>query len=62
MGPMGPLDMPYMSSMSHTSGIDIIGGGFTSKSKEFPSCDNVGGVGGWNRTPYLVNPLANLFP
>jgi len=50
-----------MSSMFHTSGIDPIHGSFTSKSKESPSSDNVGGVDGWNHTPCLVNPLTNLF-
>jgi hypothetical protein len=35
-----------MSSMLHTSGIDTTEGTSISKSKEFPSCDNVGGVGG----------------
>jgi hypothetical protein len=51
-----------MSSMSHTSGTDTIGGSFVSKYEESPLGDNVGGVGGRNRTPRLVNPLANLFP
>jgi hypothetical protein len=46
--------------MSHSSGIDIIGGSFASKSKESPLCDKVGEVGGRNRTPRLVNPLINL--
>jgi hypothetical protein len=39
----GPLEVPYMSSMSHTSGIDIISGSFVLES---PLGDNVGGVGG----------------
>jgi hypothetical protein len=49
-----------MSSMSHTSGTDTTGGSSTSKSKESPLGDNVGGVGGWNHTSCLVNPLASL--
>ncbi len=56
----GPLEAPYMSSMSHTSGIDIIGGSFALEFEESPLGDNVGGVGGWNHTPCLVNLLANL--
>jgi hypothetical protein len=49
-----------MSFMSHTSGTDIHTGNFVSKFEEFPLGDNVGGVGGWNHTLDLVNPLANL--
>jgi hypothetical protein len=46
--------------MSHTSGIDITIGNFASKFEDFPLGDNVGGVGGRNYTPDLINPLANL--
>jgi hypothetical protein len=42
----GLLEAPYMSSMSHTSGIDTIGGSSISKFEESPLGDNVGGVGG----------------
>jgi hypothetical protein len=49
-----------MSFMSHTNGTDTIGGSYASRFKECPSCDNVGGVGGWNRTPHLINPSRNL--
>jgi hypothetical protein len=41
-----------MFSMSHTSGTHIIGGSFALESL---SGDNVGGVGGQNRTPHLIN-------
>jgi GMP synthase PP-ATPase subunit len=58
----GPLEATYMSSMSHTSDTDIANGNYASKFKEFPSCDNVGGLGGQNHTLRLVNPLTNLFP
>jgi hypothetical protein len=57
----GPLEAPYMSSMSHTSDIDITNGSSASKFEESPSCDNVGGVGGRNDTPHLVNLLTNMF-
>jgi hypothetical protein len=46
-----------MSSIYHTSGVDTTDGGFVSKFEESPSCDNVGGVGGKNHTPRLINPL-----
>jgi hypothetical protein len=49
-----------VSSMSHKNGIDTIGGSYVSKFEEYPSCDNVSGVGGWNHTPHLVNPPINL--
>jgi hypothetical protein len=49
-----------MFSMFHASGIDTIGGSFVSKFEESPLGDNVGGVGGWNRNPRLINLLANL--
>jgi hypothetical protein len=45
----GPLKVPYMSSMSHTSGIDLTNGSYASKFDELPSSDNVGGVGDRNR-------------
>jgi hypothetical protein len=51
-----------MSSMSHTSGIDTTSGNSTSKFEKYPPSDNVGGVGGWNQTPCLVNPLTNPSP
>ncbi len=47
----GPLEVPYMSSMSHTSGIDLTNGTFASKFEESPSSDNVSGVGGRNHIP-----------
>jgi len=53
----GPLEAPYMSF--HTSGNDTTDGSSVSKSKESPLNDNVDGVGGWNHTPRLVNPLEN---
>ncbi len=56
----GPLEAPYMSFMSHTSGIDITIGNFVFEFEEFSLGDNVGGVGGWNHTPDLINPLASL--
>jgi len=40
----GPLEAPYMSSMSHTSGIDPTDGSSTLEFEESPSNDNVGGV------------------
>jgi hypothetical protein len=49
-----------MFSMSHTNGTDITGGSSTLEYEEFPLGDNVNGVGGWNRTPCLINPLTNL--
>jgi len=57
----GPLEAPYMSSMSHTSGTNIINGNSTSESKESSLGDNVSGLGGWNYTPGLINPLIILF-
>jgi hypothetical protein len=57
----GPLEAPYMSSMSHTSGTNIIDGNSTSESKEFSLGDNVSGVGGWNCTLGLINLLVILF-
>jgi hypothetical protein len=51
-----------MSTMSHTSGTNTIGGSFTLEFKESPPGDNVGGVGGWNHTPRQVNPPANMSP
>ncbi len=45
------MEAPYMSSMSHTSGIDRTNGSFASKIEESPLNDNVGGVGGWNCIP-----------
>jgi len=56
----GPLEAPYMSSMSHTSDINIIGSSYASKFEESPLSDNVGGVGGHNRIPLLVNLAVNL--
>jgi hypothetical protein len=58
----GPLEVPYMSSVSHTSGINTTSASFASKFEESPLGDNAGGVGGWNYTPHIVNPLANMFP
>jgi hypothetical protein len=49
-----------MSSMSHISGTDTTDGNFALEFKEYLSCDNVGGVGGWNHIPCLVNPLTTL--
>ncbi len=45
-----------MSSMSHTSGIDTTSGSSISKFEKPPLGGNVGGVGGRNHTPHLVNP------
>jgi hypothetical protein len=47
------LEARYMSFMSYISGIDITSDNFVLKFEEFP-------LGGWNHTPYLVNPLANM--
>jgi hypothetical protein len=58
----GPLEAPYMSSMSHTNDTDTTNGNSASKFEESPSGDNVAGVGGRNHTVCLVNPLTNLFP
>jgi len=58
----GPLEVPYTSSMSHTNGTNIIGGSSTLEYEEFPLGDNVNGIGGWNCTPCLINPLTNLPP
>jgi hypothetical protein len=58
----GPLEASYMSSMYHTSGTDTIDGSSISKYEESPLVDNVGGVGGQNHTPRLINFLINLFP
>ncbi len=46
-----PLEVPYMFSMSHTSGINPTNGSSTSTFEESPSNDDVGGIGGWNRIP-----------
>jgi hypothetical protein len=56
----GPLEVPYMSSMSHTNGTNTTNVSSISKSKESPLRDNVGGVGGWNHNPHLINLSANL--
>jgi hypothetical protein len=41
-----PLEAPYMSSIFDTSGTNTIDGSSTLESKEYPSSDNVNGVGG----------------
>jgi hypothetical protein len=42
----GFLEVQHMSSMSHTSGTNIISGSYVSKYKESPLGDNVNGIGG----------------
>jgi hypothetical protein len=49
-----------MSSMSHTRDIDTIGGSYASKFEESPLSDNLGGVGGQNCIPHLINHSTNL--
>jgi hypothetical protein len=49
-----------MFSMPHMNGTNIIDNSFTLKYEEFPSCDNVCGVGGRKCTTCRVNPPANL--
>ncbi len=49
---------PYVSSMSHNSGVVIkLGGELGFKYEEFPPNDDEGGVGGLNHTPCLMKPL-----
>jgi hypothetical protein len=58
----GPLEVPYMSSMSHNNNVIYF---FKHKSifesKESSSTNITTGMGGLNLTPYLVNTLMNLF-
>jgi len=56
----GPFGGAIHVLQPHTSGTNTTCGSSASKFKESPSGDNVGGVGGWSRTPYLVNLSTNL--
>jgi hypothetical protein len=49
-----------MCSMSHKRDTNSIYGSFALKFKESPSCVNVGGVGGRNRTPQPSKPSNKL--
>ncbi len=58
----GPLEVSYMSSMSHNNSVNFF---FKRKSifesKESSSTNITTGMGGLNLTPCLVNTLMNLF-
>jgi hypothetical protein len=57
----GPLEVPYMSSMFLNNGVEIgCKGKSTFESDESSSTNITGGMGGFNLTPHLVNPLMNL--
>ncbi len=58
----GPLEVPYMSSMSHNSDAKTIyRGKFISKFEKSSSTNTTSGMGGLNLTPYFINPLMTLF-
>ncbi len=58
----GPLEVSYMSSMSHNNDVKtIFKGKSIFESKESSSSNIIGGMGGLNLTPHLVNTLMNLF-
>jgi hypothetical protein len=56
------LEAPYVSSMSHNNGVEIVfKGKSTSKFEESSSINTTTGMGGLNLTLHLVHPLMNLF-
>jgi hypothetical protein len=57
----GPLEAPYMSSMSHNNGAKFgCRGKCTFNSKESSSINITSGVGGMNFTTRFMNPLMNI--